>query len=206
MKTLEVLAFFWSRDYRILLAAAVISAFCLIIFRRAARKSLPQIAQKIVYGIIFLPLVLLPVFKCCFKVPYVFCRVCPSKCPWGISRAFIFGSFLALNLSGKFWCASMCPFGSIQECQAKILKPGRALSFRPTIMSYPVLLLTTWMYSLTLFGSGMVSYFIAGYYTWVWTTMLAAALILAAAFFVPRFWCRNLCPVGAIAGLTSGRT
>ena len=69
------------------------------------------------------------------------------------------------------------------------------------MLSYPVLTLTGWMYSLTLLGSSLVACFEIGYYAWIGTTVLAAALIFTAAFFVPKFWCRYLCPVGAVAEL-----
>ena len=195
------LGFFWSRNFQLLLGVVVVSAFCFLILRRFIRLNLPQRILKIVYGIIFLPLVLLPAFKCCFKVPYIFCRACPSKCPWGISRTFIFGSFLTLNLFGRFWCFSMCPFGTCQEYQARASKKNFQLLHNPHILSYPVLVLTGWMYSLTLLGSSLVAYFEIGYYVLVGTTVLAATLIFTTAFFVPRFWCRYLCPVGAIAEL-----
>lgn len=193
------LGFFWSPNFQLLLEAAIVSASCLLILRRLTRLKVPQWILKIVYGIIFLPLVLLPVFKCCFKVPYVFCRVCPSKCPWGISRTFILSSFLTLNLFGRFWCFSMCPFGTCQEYQLRFSKKNFQLLHNPGILSYPVLVLTGWMYSLTLLGSSMVAYFEIGYYTWVGSTILVAASIFIIAFFVPKFWCRYLCPVGAIA-------
>lgn len=196
------LGFLWSRNFQLLLKLVFASAFCLLIFRSFFRRQLPQVILKTVYGVILLPLLILPVFRCCFKVPYVFCRACPSKCPWGISRTFIFSSFLILNLSGRFWCFSLCPFGTFQECQAMISKQNIKLPLPAFFLSYPVLLSTAWMYSLTLFGSQMIAYFAAGYYEWVDTTVFAAALILTIAFFIPKFWCRCFCPIGVIAELT----
>ena len=84
------------------------------------RRLLFQTALKFVYGIIFLPLLLLPIFRCYFKVPYIFCSVCPAQCPWGISRLLVFNTAILFNLSGKFWCVNICPFGTFQECQAQI--------------------------------------------------------------------------------------
>ena len=196
------LGFLWSRDFQLLIEIVIGSAFCLLIFRWLTRKILPRKAIKLVYGVIFLPLLILPLFRCCFKVPYVFCRVCPNKCPWGISRTFLFSAFLTLNLSGRFWCFYLCPFGTFQECQAQISKQNLKLPFPAGFLSYPVMLLTAWMYSLTLLGSQIVTYFSAGYYNWVITTTAVAASILAIAFFIPKFWCRCFCPVGIIADLT----
>jgi hypothetical protein len=197
------LGFFWGRDYQLLLASALISALCLLVLRRLAKIGLNKTALKIVYGIIFLPILILPIFKCCFRIPYIFCRECPSKCPWGISRTLALGSFILLNLSGRFWCFSMCPFGTCQEAQARISKKNFQPLRDPHILSYPVLILTGSLYSLTLLASGLVAYFEIGHYAWVWTTVLTAALISAASFLVPKFWCRYLCPVGAAAELLS---
>lgn len=198
------LAFLWSRNFQLLIKVVFASALCLLIFRWITNKALPRNIIKLVYGAIFLPLIILPVFRCCFKVPYVFCRICPNKCPWGISRTFIFSAFLTLNLSGRFWCFYLCPFGTFQECQAQISKQNLKLPFQTGFVAYPALLLTAWMYSLTLLGSQMAVYFTAGYYEWMGTTVFVAAMILIAAFFIPRFWCRLFCPVGIIAELFSG--
>lgn len=198
------LGFLWSRNFQLIIKIVFASAFCLLIFRWLTHKALPKKAIKLVYGIIFLPLLILPIFRCCFKVPYVFCRVCPNKCPWGISRTFIFSAFLALNLSGRFWCFYLCPFGTFQECQVQISKQNIRSPFRTGFLSYPVMFITAWMYFLTLYGSQIVIYFAAGYYEWMTTTVFVALSILIAAFFIPKFWCRFFCPVGIIAELASG--
>jgi hypothetical protein len=203
-KVAYYLRFLWSRNFQLLIKIVFASAFCLLIFRWLTHRVLPKKITKLVYGIIFLPLLILPVFRCCFKVPYVFCRVCPNKCPWGMSRTFIFSAFLTLNLSGRFWCFYLCPFGTFQECQAQISRQNFKVPFRTGFLSYPILLLTVWMYSLTLLGSQIVIYFMAGYYEWVGTTVFIAASILITTFFIPKFWCRFFCPVGIIAELFSG--
>jgi len=71
------------------------------------------------------------------------------------------------------------------------------------VLAYVVLLLVTGMYLLTLFGSPWEEFFEMGRYAWVEVSVGVAALILMAAFFIPKFWCRYFCPVGAIAEATS---
>ncbi|MFH1199125.1 MAG: 4Fe-4S binding protein [Candidatus Omnitrophota bacterium] len=200
-KFLYYLSFFRSRGFQITIKIAIVLAFCLLIFRWFTKRVLPQNALKLVYGVIFLPLILLPVFRCYFKVPYVFCRACPNKCPWGISRAFILSAFFALNLSGKFWCFFLCPLGTFQESQAQISKQNIKLSFHSGWLAYLVLIIVAWMYFLALAGPHVVSYFFAGQYDWMKITVGIAILILAIAFFIPRFWCRYFCPVSTIADL-----
>ncbi|MFA6142044.1 MAG: 4Fe-4S binding protein [Candidatus Omnitrophota bacterium] len=198
------LRFLWSNNFQLLVKIAIILAFCFLIFQLLTRKMSIRWILKLIYGMIFIPILLLPVFRCYFKVPYVFCRVCPDRCPWGMSRAFVFSSFLILNLSGRFWCTSLCPFGAFQNCQTQISKQNFKLPLRDYFSVYMVLLLTAWMYSLTLSGSQALAYFESVGYKWMGVTVFIAALILIAAFFIPRFWCRYFCPVGAIAELISG--
>ncbi len=202
-KSLSWIRFLWEPPFLGLVQILCVGAFCFLIFQWLARKPLPRLALKWIYGLVFLPLLLLPVFRCYFKVPYIFCRACPSPCPWGLSRTFVFNSFVLLNLSGKFWCAGLCPFGTFQECQTQISKKNLKLFRWFIVTAYLILLVVTGMYFLTLFGSLWTEGFKRGGYHWDAIAMWVALAILAVAFWVPKFWCRYFCPVGTIAELTA---
>ena len=118
-------------------------------------------------------------------------------------RTFAFSSFILLNLSGKFWCSGLCPFGAFQESQAAFLKQNFKLPAWTTVLVYIVLAVVAGMYLLTLFAPRWTEFFDLGRYAWVGGTALAALGVLAVSFFIPKFWCRYLCPVGAIAELSS---
>jgi len=197
------LRFLWSQPCLFLIRVFLVAAFGLCFLKWITHKCLPQKWLKWVYGILFLPVLLLPVFRCYFKVPYIFCRACPHKCPWGILRGFVFPAFLFLNLSGKFWCAALCPFGTFQECQVRISPKRFKLPSWTELFAYSVLFLVTGLYLLTLFGSSWVKFFDIGRYAWVEVSVSVAVVILAAAFFVPKFWCRYFCPVGTIDNVIS---
>ena len=186
---------------------SLIRFFCALLFgflilKFISQKFLPGDWLKLIGGLIFLPFILLPALRCYFKVPYVFCRACPDKCPWGLSRTFFFSAFVTLNLSGRFWCSVVCPLGTFQECQARISKK----SFQPFLWlsasSYVILLLAAGMYFLALSGSSLMGFFENGRYAWAAVSVITGGLIIAGAFFIPRFWCRYFCPIGAIAGLS----
>ena len=194
-------SFLWGRDFQLLIKIVLAIAFCLLVFRLISRRNLPRKAMKAIYGIIFLPVLILPAFRCSFKVPYIFCSICPATCPWGISRTIIFSAALFMNLSGRFWCSYLCPLGTIQETQTRISKWNLKLPSWAGYSAYIVLVLTIGIYSLSLAGSGQTGYFDAGYYVWVWKTMFIAGAIFTAAFFIPMLWCMYLCPVGTIAGI-----
>ena len=197
------LRFLWGRPYLGLLKIFLLVAFGLWVLKWITHKFLPQKGLQWIYGILFLPVLLLPVFRCYFKVPYVFCRVCPHKCPWGILRAVAFPAFLLLNLSNRFWCTALCPFGAFQECQARVSPKRFKLPLWTELFAYVVLLLVTGMYLLVLFGASWAKFFEIGRYAWVEVSAGVAVLILMTAFFIPKFWCRYFCPVGTIAELTS---
>ena len=204
--TMLHLGFLWMDPFRFLIKVACAAAFFILLFRLFTHRLLFRKVLKLVFGVVFLPLVLLPVFRCWFKVPYIFCDVCPEQCPWGISRIIIFNTAILLNLSGKFWCGNLCPLGTFQECQANISKRSFKLPSWANLSAYAILVLFIVMYYLALSGSHALAFFEIGRYGWVVTTVSIALLILFTAFFIPRFWCRYACPVGTIAKSTSNIT
>lgn len=199
-----VLGFLWSRSFLVFLKLLLGLAFGLLILKWITRKFLPQSWLKWIYGMLFLPALLLPIFRCYFKVPYVFCRACPHKCPWGILRSVAFPAFLLLNLSNRFWCTALCPLGTFQECQARVSPKRLKLPLWGELFAYVILLLVTGMYLLTLFGSPWEEFFEMERYAWVEVSVLVAAVILIVAFFIPKFFCRYFCPVGTMHGVITG--
>ena len=200
------LGFLWRDPFRLLIKIACASAFVILFFRLLAGGLLFKKALKPVFGIILLPLALLPVFRCWFKVPYIFCDACPAQCPWGMSRILIFNTAILLNLSGKFWCGNLCPFGTFQECQASVSGRSFKLPLWANLSAYVILTLFIAFYCLALSGSHALAFFETERYGWVAITVSIALLIFLAAFFIPRLWCRYACPIGTIAKLTSGFT
>ena len=202
-KSLHFLYFLWRHPFSVFIRIFCIILFGLLVLKWFNKKLLSRDWLKLICGIIFLPVLLLPIFRCYFKVPYVFCRSCPDRCPWGISRTFFFSTFVGLNFSDKFWCRFFCPFGTFQECQTQISNKH----FKPfswlVSSSYVILSLVAGMYFLTFFGLPWVGFFEVGGYVWAVMSVVVAILIITAAFFVPKLWCRYICPVGTIAELSS---
>ena len=80
-----------------------------------------KIIRPLMY-VVFLPLAIIPLFRCWFKVPYIFCNACPAKCPWGSTRRFFIPVFLGINLNRRSWCFLHCPFGKMQDLQCLLSK------------------------------------------------------------------------------------
>ena len=132
-----------------------------------------------------------------------------------MQRVFVDFSFVALILlvfvlvltlfRGRIYCSTLCPLGILQECAGFILKknnkPQKNLFYKYFILaavfgalSGGTAVLLMYFDPYTLFGS-ILSVSIVG--------IVAFLLILIIIFFKNRFFCANLCPVGALLGIIS---
>lgn len=163
--------------------------------------------------------------------PVFYCYGCPwalFACPigtlqtatfWGPFPFYTIGMLGIFGLAlGRTWCGWACPFGAVQDLMARIRRSGDIVSL-PSIpwMKYASLvgiLIAAWIAAETLFckvcpaGSlfAAIPHRIAnadkfdfGTFFYVHLITLAVALVLFYLFI--RFWCRYLCPLGAILGL-----
>ena len=134
---------------------------------------------------------------------------------FSVITAVLFVGIIILTLIfGRFYCSTICPFGILQEFVAvfisKITKnsfPGRGrigwgdIPVRYLIagLTFGALfggsaLLIRYIEPYTIFGSAF-SLSIFG--------IIFVLVILAIVFFKNRFFCTNICPVGAVLGLIS---
>ena len=115
------------------------------------------------------------------------------------------GIILLTVLFGRFYCSVLCPFGILQEFAALIFRKKNrpignykfkyyiaALTFGALIGG--TALLIRYIDPYTIFGSA-VSLSLFG--------LLAAFAVIFLVFFKNRFFCTNICPVGAVLGLLS---
>ncbi len=132
-----------------------------------------------------------------------------------LQRVFVDFSVIALILLlaivvvtaifGRFYCSIICPFGFLQEVMALIFRrKNKAIKNYPA--KYFVMALTfgalaggsavilRYIEPYTLFGSA-ITISVLG--------LVATLVVLAIVFFKNRFFCTNICPVGALLGLIS---
>ena len=115
------------------------------------------------------------------------------------------GIILLTVLFRRFYCSVLCPFGILQEFAALIFRKKNrpignykfkyyiaALTFGALIGG--TALLIRYIDPYTIFGSA-VSLSLFG--------LLAAFAVIFLVFFKNRFFCTNICPVGAVLGLLS---
>ena len=122
---------------------------------------------------------------------------------------FALGSAL---LFGPVWCGYLCPFGALQEFVSR-------LGHRFGLRSYSSRSLDRWLRFLKylLLGLMLITVWSTGDSHWAlfdpmqyafgdhWPTWILgiAALVLIGALFYYRFWCRYLCPMGALLALSN---
>ncbi len=137
----------------------------------------------------------------------------------GLSPAFLLalGVPLLVILFGNIYCGYLCPFGALQELLSYIIPERFKGPIQPDKMKkarfvkYVVLfvLITAFFISRnhTAFTSDpLVSFFNlqSAIENWLSPTIFITITLFAVALFYTRFWCRYLCPAGAILSLLNG--
>lgn len=188
------------------------------------QRRLTQIAAFIISN-----LGVIRIFKTGFVCPFLYCYGCPFAafgCPIGIIQNFIiyhqFPLFTIGSLGiygvflGRAFCGWACPFGTLHDMLSPTTRRREVKTRNYWYVKYVILFLAlalAWIALDTVFckfcPSG--SLFAAlpfrllypgfaefGLFFYVHMVSLLLTIVLALA--ISRFWCRYLCPLGAIAG------
>ena len=130
----------------------------------------------------------------------------PSHALWYVAVAAIFLTFL---LWGRFYCGWLCPFGALAEFlnrlpfrkwEVEAPFEGRWRNAKYVLLG---LAIAAAAYSGRPGAAGFETYvtLFSGNGTWpAWTLVV---FVLLGEFWISRFWCRYLCPVGAMGGVLS---
>lgn len=197
----ELLSLFLNSNYFISIYISIIIAFVIVLSKPFRKTEIKEGLLKITYFIIFLPVATIPLIKCYFKVPYIFCKACPRKCVFGELRPIIIPAFLFLNLDKRAWCYKLCPCGTFQDYQTKLCKKRIKLPKWLFYFRYLILLFTIIIVLLIIFDENFKNPFFVGAYKVIITTLIAASVIFILCLFIPRFWCNYFCPIGSFGDL-----
>ena len=115
-------------------------------------------------------------------------------------------------LFGQVWCGYLCPFGAVQEFLSRLGRRLRLrryarrpldtrLRFLKFVLLALLLPLVWWTGDARWLGFNPMQYAFAP--PWHGWPALILALAVAGALFFVRFWCRYLCPMGALLALTN---
>ena len=121
----------------------------------------------------------------------------------------------AVVLFSKLFCAYICPVGTIQDLLGKArramrikgikVRNGSVLDKVLRIVKYA---LVFWIFYMTVTASELFCKNLDPYYAvatgfqgeiTLWMSLVTVGLVVVGSFFIDMFWCRYLCPLGAIS-------
>jgi len=123
-----------------------------------------------------------------------------------VALLLVFGVGLLTLLFGAAYCSTLCPFGALQEWIARLgltRQVSRGVDRTARALKYVVLALAVTAFALTsdraFLSFDPLAHAFAGWPSGWPLVLLAVAL--GGSVVVFRFWCRYLCPVGALVSL-----
>ncbi len=121
----------------------------------------------------------------------------------------------AIVLFSKLFCAFICPVGTVQDLLSKVrsamrikgikVRNGSAADKILRIVKYALLF---WIFYMTVNASELFCKNLDPYYAiatgfkgeiTLWMSITSISIIVLGSFLVDMFWCRYLCPLGAIS-------
>ena len=121
----------------------------------------------------------------------------------------------AVVLFSKLFCAFICPLGTVQDLLGKARRGLhlKALKIRTGSVADKILriikyVLLFWIFYMTVEASELFCKNLDPYYAvatgfkgeiTLWMSIITICIIVLGGFFVDMFWCRYLCPLGAIS-------
>ena len=121
----------------------------------------------------------------------------------------------AIVLFSKLFCAYICPVGTVQDLLGKARKALRIKGLKVRNGSVPDKILRIvkyalvfWIFYMTVNSSELFCKNLDPYYAiatgfkgeiTLWMSITTICLVVLGSFFIDMFWCRYLCPLGAIS-------
>lgn len=121
----------------------------------------------------------------------------------------------AVVLFSKLFCGYICPLGTVQDLLGKArnamhiksikVRNGSAIDKIMRIVKYA---LVFWIFYMTVNASELFCKNLDPYYAiatgfkgeiTLWMSIVSISLVVIGSFFIDMFWCRYLCPLGAIS-------
>ncbi len=202
-----------SRGY---LAVIILSLIVGIIFTVKSSTSDPIsryfsfcLAARWLYFLLLSLVAFLPLIRCYFKIPLLFCHACPRPCVFGQIRPYFVPMAILMNLKQRYWCHRLCPLGTAQIVLGEGTKEKVAVPFQKTF-SWIIFVSALFLYFLInsskdsseLPGIDLYNSLFRNSYVFD----LHLFFVVVIIFFLSRIWsrpfCNVLCPIGLFSQLT----
>jgi len=121
----------------------------------------------------------------------------------------------AVVLFSKLFCAYICPLGTVQDLLGKARKAMRIKGIKvrngsavDKVLRIVKYVLVFWIFYMTVNASELFCKNLDPYYAiatgfkgeiTLWMSIVSIVLVVLGSFLVDMFWCRYLCPLGAIS-------
>lgn len=121
----------------------------------------------------------------------------------------------AVILFSKLFCGYLCPVGTVQDLMARLRRRIglKALSIRngsaaDRILRIVKYVLLFWIFYMTATASELFCKNLDPYYAvatgfkgeiTLWMSVVTVVLVVVAGFFIDNFWCKYVCPLGAVS-------
>lgn len=187
--------------------------FKYVFFDLLAKKRVEQLVN-LFFHLLFAPVAFLPLVSCFFKLPFIFCHVCPRKCVWGTLRRFIIPGAVFVNFDARRWCFLACPVGSAQDAAKDFVKKAKktyelpkAFGVTRCVVLFAIIFLYVYFlirhdpFSLYDSPDFLSSFFFSFVYASFLPVFLLSLIFFGVSFFVPRFFCNYFCPLGVIGDI-----
>ncbi len=151
-----------------------------------------------------------PIFRCFFKIPYLFCHVCPRQCAFGIYRKYIVITGTITNTGNWPFCHMTCPIGIMYDAQpVSERRVSQSLISKLHSIRLIILILIPFIYFKSKFDESALTPPFLDIYTFMFkneftvsiTVLCVALFFIAGGFVIPRFFCNLACPLGAVKKL-----
>ena len=121
----------------------------------------------------------------------------------------------AVVLFSKLFCAYICPVGTVQDLISKARKAMKVKALKvingsviDKVLRFVKYALVFWIFYMTVNASELFCKNLDPYYAiatgfkgeiTLWMSIVSISVIVLGSFFIDMFWCRYLCPLGAIS-------
>ncbi len=182
----------------------------ILLGRKRIQNLLAEADIRLLSVIGLVPMIFLPIFKCWFIIPFLFCHVCPRKCVFGFVRPFAIPMVCLQNLHHRIWCARFCPVGILQDAQCPRghqIPASIKNQIRFGLLAFFVLIYF-WIEEARRNpemgpGTDLFLFLFTNNYAFSASILVGTLLIFLVSFWIKRFFCDLFCPVGAFGALTT---